>query len=265
MNKLALIVAAAVASSGVFMHLDAQPAAPGACFLFGATAYPDLQTRDQWMQALDEFEKAHFNVLRVGESSWGNLETAPGQYNFGWLREYLDELARRRIQAILGTSSYNPPQWLVAKNPDMLVELQPGVRVHPMGRKSPALTHPLYREAVRRYVRALGTAFKDHPAVIGWQLDNEIDIMMDVIDYSETTERAWRGWLKKTFTTPEEFNRRLFLVSWGQKVDSLDDVPQPRQTAERHDLPALQLANLRFRRDVMLDFLLDQAQVLRQA
>jgi beta-galactosidase len=236
-------------------------------FLFGASTYPELQTPAEWNRMLDYFEKAHFNVVRVSESSWGNLETAPGQYDFGWLRQYLDDVARHHMKAILGTSSYIAPQWLSARHPEILVQLEPGIAVHPMARKAACLTHPIYREAVSRYVAALGRAFKDHPAVIGWQLDNEIEFLVGRVCYNAACERAWRTWLRETYHTPEEFNTRLDLASWGMRVASLDDVPQPRGVLEggRVGLPALTLANLHFRRDVILRFLIEQAQALRQA
>ena len=236
-------------------------------FLFGASVYPELQTREEWNRMLDEFQKAHFKVVRVSESSWGNLEIAPEKYNFGWLRDFLDDVHRRGMKAILGTSSYIAPQWLSAKNPDMLVEQRPGERVHPMARKAACMNHPLYRKAVHRYILAIGRAFKDHPAVIGWQLDNEIEFMVGRPCYNPACEGAWHDWLKKTYHTPEEFNRRLNLVSWGMEVSSLDDVPQPRGGIEGGGvrLPALQLANLHFRRDVVLNFFIEQTQALREA
>jgi beta-galactosidase len=237
-------------------------------FLFGASVYPELQTREEWNRMLDDFQKARFNVVRVTESSWGNLETAPGQFNFGWLRQFLDDLDRRGMKAILGTSSYIAPQWLSARNPDMLVELHPGWKAHPMARKAACLNHPEYRHAVRRYVLSLGRAFKDHPAVIGWQLDNEIEFVVGRPCYNAACERAWREWLKRTYRTADEFNRRLHLVSWGMKVDSLDNVPQPRSGIEggpdRIRLPALALANLHFRRDVILEFFAEQTAALRE-
>jgi beta-galactosidase len=236
-------------------------------FLFGASVYPDLQTREEWNRMLDEFQKAHMDVVRVSESSWGNLETAPGQYNFGWLRDFLDDLARRNMKAVLGTSSYVPPQWLAAGNPEILMEVRPGVRGHPMARHSPCLNHPVYREALRQYLLALGKEFKDHPAVIGWQLGNEMEFMVPVIDYNPAAQRAWTEWLKQTYHTPEEFNRRLDLVSWGMKVRSLDEVPQPGEGVEESGkaLAALTLAHRHFRRDVLLDFFIEQRQALREA
>src|SRR6185437_2804663 len=242
----------------------AAPKPAPAQFLYGASVYPELQTRAEWNHMLDLFEKAHFKVVRVGESSWGNLETAPGQYNFGWLKDFLDELNRRGMKAILGTSSYIAPQWLAAKHPEILVETQPGLRVHSMSRKAACLNHPLYRQAVHNYVLALGRAFKDHPAVIGWQLDNEIEFLVDKVCYNPACDRAWHAWLHKTYHTPEEFNRRLDLVSWGMRYASLDDVAQPTVTLD-NGLPALKLAHLHFQRDTILEFFREQAATLREA
>jgi hypothetical protein len=87
--------------------------------------------------------------------------------------------------------------------------------------------------------------------------------------------------LVNTYHTPQELNQRLNLVSWGMKVDSFDEVPQPRpglegmedhislpgDTGTRQLLPALSLANLHFERhgDVILDFLAGHAGILRGA
>lgn len=235
-------------------------------FLFGASVYPELLTRDEWNRMLDHFQRAEMNVVRVGESSWGNLEIAPGQFDFAWLHQFLDDVGRRNMKAILGTSTYIAPQWLSAKNPEILVQIRPGWKVHPMARKAACLNHPLYREACRRYISTIGEEFKDHPAVIGWQLDNEIEFMVERVCYNPACERAWTEWLKKTYRTPEEFNRRLDLRSWGMKINALEDVPQPTEAIEgTRGLPALFLANLHFRRNVILDFLIEQQQLLRQA
>ncbi len=259
MKSIALALLAAVATLPA-----AQPKVVPDQFLFGASTYPELQTREEWNRMLDVFQKARFKVVRVSESSWGNLETAPGKYNFGWLKDYLDDVERHGMKAILGTSSYIAPQWLSAKHPEVLVQNQPGWSTHPMARKAACLHHPLYRDALRRYVLALGAAFKDHPAVIGWQLDNEIEFTIPLICYGPVCERKWRDWLKRTYRTPEEFNRRLKLVSWGMRVDSLDDVPQPRPGGDG-GLAALRLAHLHFRRDAVLNFMIEQTQTLREA
>ena len=236
-------------------------------FYYGASVYPELQTRDEWNAMLDHFQRAQMNCVRVSESSWGNLETASGRYDFGWLHHFLDDLEKRKMRAILGTGSYVPPQWLTAANPEILVHLHPGVKAHPMARHAPCLNHPLYRNAVRQYALALGKEFKDHPTVVGWQLGNEQEGSIERLCYNPACERAWRDWLKKTYHTPEEFNRRLDLVSWGMKVGSLDAVPQPGEGVEESGaaIAALTLAHRHFRRDVLLNFFLMQAETLREA
>ena len=236
-------------------------------FLFGASTYPKLQTREEWNRMLDMFQKAHFKVVRVSESSWGNLETSPGTYNFGWLQDYLDDVQRHGMKAILGTGTHIAPQWLTAKHPETLVQFRSGEKVHPMGRKAACINSDLFREEIRRYLLAFGAAFKNHPAIAGWQLDNEIEFTVDRICYCDSCERAWRRWLKETYRSPQEFNRRLKLVSWGMEVDSLDDIPQPRATMEGGTvpLPALTLASLHFRRDAILGFFEEQKQALREA
>ena len=83
-------------------------------FHYGASVYPELQTRAEWNAMLDHFQRAQMNCVRVSESSWGNLETASGHYDFGWLQNFLDDLEKRKMRAILGTGSYVPPQWLAA-------------------------------------------------------------------------------------------------------------------------------------------------------
>ena len=240
-------------------------------FLFGASVYPEIDGGGQSKAILDLLERSHMNVARVGESSWGNLELAPGQFNFDWLRDFLDQMHRRGMAAILGTSTYIPPQWLGAAHSEMLVVLEPGAGPSdPMSRKCPCLNHPLYRAACQRYIQALVREFQHHPAVIGWQLDNEIEFLGQIICYNQACERAWQEWLEQTFHAPEQFNESLKLVDWGMKIQSFDEVPQPRRgvegPSEVHEaLPALSLAAYHFRRDTILSFLAEQASLIRAA
>ena len=236
-------------------------------FLFGASVYPELQTRDEWNSMLDHFQRAHMTCVRLTESSWGNIEIASGKYDFGWVRSFLDDLQKRNMKAFLGTGSYVPPQWLAAGNPEILMQLHPGVKAHPMARHAPCWNHPLYRQALRDYILAVGKEFKDHPTVIGWQLGNELEFNIPRICYNPACEQAWRAWLKKTFHTPDELNQRLNLVSWGMKVRSLDEIPQPGEGVEESgvEISALSLAHRHFRRDVLADFYSMQARALREA
>jgi beta-galactosidase len=125
----------------------------------------------------------------------------------------------------------------------------------------------MYRAALREYILAMGKAFHDHPTVIAWQLGNEQEGAVTRLCYNPACENAWKEWLRKTYGTPDEFNRRLNLVSWGMKVRSLEEVPQPGEGVEESAtaIAALSLAHRHFRRDVLLDFFALQAGALREA
>lgn len=236
-------------------------------FLFGASVYPENLTRDRWLAMLDLFVEARMTVLRLGESAWGALEPQKNAYAFDWLRRALDDMEGRGLRAILGTNSYIAPMWLHVEHPDMAMRTESGAPIHPMFRKAASLCHPGYREASGRFLAAMGHAFRDHPAVIGWQLDNEIDA--DAVlrpDYNPHAERAWTAWLQRRFGSVEAMNASLGLHHWGLAAPTFEAVPQPRtQKTDSAQLSALTLANLYFRRDVIAEFLLEQAAILREA
>ncbi len=237
-------------------------------FYYGFSAYPEWLTKEQQITLLDSLQSANVNFIRVGESSWGNIETAPGVFKFGWLRFFLDEMHKRNMKAMLGTCSYFPPQWLSAEHPEVLVVYRDGSKAHPMGRKDICRTHPLYVAAVKRYVTALGKEFGRHPAVVAWQLDNEPDpplFNINFIDYNPANERAWTNWLKKKYKTVDNFNTKLRLIEWGLQVRNFEDVFIPGQTSEGFFMAQLWTLFQQYSTEALLDNFIMQRNTLRTA
>jgi len=235
----------------------------GGRVLLGASVYPELLDVEQRLELLDKLAALGCNVLRVGESSWGNLQPAPDRFEFGWLDDFVAAAAARDFSVILGTGSYIPPQWL-ASDPAVRVRPHPAEMIHPMSRKAACLNNDKYRDACRSFVLSLGRHYGGHPAVLGWQVDNEIETAMPIC-YCDACTEAWKGWLRREFGDEAAFNERLFLVSWGMSISSFDGLPQPSPTFESTQLPALSLVHRRFRRDVVFNFLQLQVDALREA
>lgn len=233
-------------------------------FLYGASVYPEIMDRAEQIKMLNLFVEADFTVLRLGESAWGNLEPKPGEYDFKWLRFFLDEMHRRGLKAILGTCSYVPPLWLTMNHQEVLMQYADGSSANPMGRHAISRNHPIFRKALERFLLAYATEFKDHPAVIGWQLDNEIEQEVGRIDYNPENRKQWLIWLEKEYGTVEELNNRLGLKAWGLKVNSFQEVPLPSKSNDG-DLPALKLACLKYDRDNIISYFEWQKSLLRQA
>jgi beta-galactosidase len=171
---------------------------------------------------------------------------------------------KRKLKAILGTCSYIPPQWLSAAHPGILMQYSDGSRANHMGRHAASRNDPLFRAELERFILAYGNEFKDHPAVIGWQLDNEIEQNIGRIDFNSAADSAWKKWLVKEFGSTRDFNRRLGLNAWGLQVLDLNSVPQASKSNDG-DLPALRLAGLHFDRHNIIEYFKWQKDLLRKA
>lgn len=259
------VILTLIASTLLSFALVAQPKkAQDDIFLYGASVYPEILTKAEQIKMLDLFSGAGFTVLRLGESAWGNLEPAPGKFNFGWLKYFLDEMQKRNMKAILGTCSYISPQWLAAKHPEILMQYIDGSKAHPMGRHAESRNNPLFRAELKKFILAYAAAFKDHPAVIGWQLDNEIEQNIGRIDYNDANKIAWTAWLQKKYHHTNELNDRLGLKAWGLQTPAIEDIPLPSRSNDG-SLPVLSLAALHFDRDNIIEYFNWQKSLLREA
>ena len=213
---------------------------------------------------LDELCNADFNLVRLFDSAWGFLEPVSGEYRFELASQWIDDCAQRGLDCLIGTGSYIAPQWLFSAHPEILHQPKDAKPYDPKGRKSACLNQPAYRDAVLRYVHSLGAALGGKPGVVGWQLDNEIDALLDKPCYCSVCEGAWTSWLERHFQTAECLNEKFGLTYWGFQIGQLRDVRLPSEIFERKWHPALKLAERFFRRDSILEFLGIQADALRK-
>ena len=65
-----------------------------------------------WEQDAEMMARAGFNVVRIGEFSWGLCEPEEGKYDFDWLRRVMDIMGQYDIKVVLGTPTAAPPVWL---------------------------------------------------------------------------------------------------------------------------------------------------------
>jgi beta-galactosidase len=223
--------------------------------LYGASYYWEYQPFERLDRDFELMEKAGLSVIRVGESTWGVLEPSDGRFDLDWLGRVLDRAHRAGIKVILGTPTYSIPAWLYKEHPEIQVK-QIGQPRYTYGlRQMSDLTHPVYRRYAERIIRRLLERFRDHPAVIGYQLDNETHPSGTA---DARVQAAFRDRLRRKFVTPEALNRAWGLNYWGQRVNSFDEVP-PRDGARN---PGYKLEWERFEQDIATDFLAWQARIV---
>ena len=257
-HKIIQTAAIATAFLAVALPLRAQPEIPRFdTILYGASYYWEYMPHERLEKDFELMERAGLNFIRVGESTWGVLEPSDGRFDFDWLRRVLDRAHKSGIKVILGTPTYSVPAWLYKKNPEIQVK-QPGQPRYTYGlRQMTDLTHPVYRRYAERIIRKLLLAFRDHPALIGYQLDNETHPSGTAGD---RVQALFRERLRRKFLTPEALNRAWGLNYWGQRVNSFDEVP-PREGARN---PGYKLEWGRFEQSVATDFLAWQAAIVRE-
>ena len=228
--------------------------------LIGVDYYPEHWDQADWEPHARLMAEAGFKVVRLAEFAWHKMEPREGKFEFGWLDEAIAVLKRHDIKMILGTPTASPPPWLVTKHPDALAVNQDGVRTEAGGRRHYCYSSPVYREASRKIVASMAAHFSEHPAVIGWQTDNEIG---GPRCWCDQCAKGFREWLKARYGTVDALNQAHGTVFWGQTYNDWAEIPIPREKHASHSV-SLRLDHLRFHSDNVVAYHDAQVEALRR-
>jgi beta-galactosidase len=241
--------------------------------LYGVAYYPEYMPEDRLEKDVSLMQQAAINVVRLGESTWSSWEPRDGEFEFAWMERVIDRLHRAGIRVILGTPTYSIPTWLYKQHPEIVVTHNgtiPGLS-DPYSPSYPSVStpgyygprqnydflNPYFREKAERVIRKIVGHFKDHPAVIGYQIDNETAPTGVPTPYATA---AFIERLKQKYRTPATINRIWGLTYWGQLVDRWEDLPT------RHGIlnPGYKLEWENFQHDIVTDYLGWQAKIVRE-
>jgi len=225
--------------------------------LFGAAYYAEYQPSDRLEPDLDLMQQAGFSVIRVGESVWSTWEPREGEFDLDWLQPVLDGAHARGIGVILGTPTYAVPPWLQVLHPEIAAETSTGVRAGWGARQEMDQSHPAYRAFAERIVRKVIERYADHPAVIGYQVDNEPGMQLP---HNEHTFARFVEWLQAKYGTVEELNRQWGLVYWSHLLSDWSELWRPDGNAQ----PQYQLEWRRFQSTLATELIAWQAEVVRE-
>ncbi len=233
----------------------------GRKFVYGADYYPEAWDESQWEKDATMMQAAGMNFVRLAEFAWAKMEPAEGRFNFAWLDHALKVLNAHGIRAVLGTPTASPPAWLYAKYPDIAAMDENGVRYHFGSRRNYCLHNPAFLAATRRIVTAMAEHYKDHPGVLGWQIDNELG---DPYCYDAYCQSAFQKWCQAKYKTLDALNKAWGTVFWGHTYSAWTQIPLPANTLYKAYNPSLALDYHRFYSDSTHDYLKLQADILRK-
>jgi beta-galactosidase len=210
----------------------------------GSYYYPEQWPRDQWERDFDNMAALGLQLVHMGEFAWYTLEPREGEFQFDWLGDCVEMAAKRKMGVILCTPTAAPPIWLVERHPDVLPVDDTGRRKRFGGRRHYSPTSPAMRDATRRVVTALADRFGNHPAVVGWQTDNEYS--SDFIDQNPHATESFRNWLRTRYGTIEALNNAWGCQFWNTYYTDFAQVQLPPARQVNYDNPHHVLDAARF-------------------
>ena len=229
---------------------------------FGADYYPEHWPRERWEEDAKFMEELGLKVVRLAEFSWHKMEPEHTKYDFSWLDDAIGIMSKHGISVILGTPTAAPPAWLINKYPEILPVDSKGIKHGFGGRHHDCQSNEIYRKHCAEIVTAMCRHYANNPAVIGWQIDNELGNSHDDFCHCASCRRAFQKWLFNKYSTVENLNRAWGTAFWSQEYNSFDEVFTPRITATGEN-PSQMVDWRLFHSDLILDFATAQAKIIR--
>jgi len=254
----ALVLGLALAGSVAASRTPASPTYAPPTLGFGVAWYPEQWPEQRWPTDLDTMRTAHMNVVRIGEFAWSRMEPADGRFDFAWMDRAIAAASARGLKVVLGTPTAAPPAWLTAAHPDVLRVNEDGSVEGHGGRRQFSFASATYRRYARRIAAAMAERYGRNPAVIGWQIDNEVGPP----SFDREAQALWHGWLQRKYGTIAELNRRWTTQYWSQHYDSFDQVPLH---AKGQQNPGLLLDFDHWATDTWTDYVGNQVTAIRAA
>jgi beta-galactosidase len=227
----------------------------------GVYYYPEHWPESQWERDFANMKRMGFEFVHMGEFAWAQMEPEEGRFDFAWLDRAVSLAARHNLKVILCTPTPTPPAWMFEKYPQAYLVGADGRRREHGSRGNNALADPDYLRLSGRIITELARRYGSHPAVWGWQLDNE---PMAQPDYSPSAQVSFRGWLKERYRTVETLNREWGAAFWSLKYNSFEQVIPPNPGFLYGVSPHAVLDFRRFTADQTAEFLNWQAATLRR-
>ncbi len=190
--------------------------------------YPEL-----WPLRIAEdlalMREAGITLVRVGEFAWADLEPQEGVFTLGWLEAILDACQAAGLAVMLCTPTATPPRWLTRDHPECLRTDRDGRTFVHGSRQHASHVSARYRAFSRAITTVLAENLGRHPAVVAWQLDNEIGMHVDG-EFSAEARLAWQQWLADRHGSIATLNQRWGTGMWSTRYDSFADLDLPGKT-----------------------------------
>jgi beta-galactosidase len=224
--------------------------------LFGVAYYDEYMPYDRLEKDVKMMQETGINVVRIAESTWSTVEPQDNVFNFSHIDRVLDAMHKGGIKVIVGTPTYAVPTWLVKKYPSVLVTTPQGQRQYG-ARQNMDITNEHFRFHAERVIRKIMAHVKDHPAIIGYQIDNETKAYQTS---GENVQKQFVQYMKAKYKTLDVINKAYGLDYWSNRINNWDDFPSVNGTINA----SLSSEFAKFQRQLVTDYLMWQSKIVKE-
>lgn len=189
--------------------------------LYGVAYYDEYMPYERLDKDIQMMKDAGINVVRIAESTWSTHEPQNGVFDFSSVDRVLDAMHAAGIQVIVGTPTYAVPTWMVKEHPNVLATTVQGPGKYG-ARQIMDITHPTYLFYAERIIRKLISRVSKHPAVIGYQTDNETKHYNTAGD---NVQLQFVKYMRNKFSSLDDLNKEFGLDYWSNRINSWEDFP----------------------------------------
>ncbi len=176
-------------------------------FQFGAVYF-----RGQNNPPREDWERDHRVAAEDGHTlfrhwvPWNVVEVAPGKFEWADYERMLDLAAKNGIRVVLAEMLVDFPEWLIAAHPEARIETASGVKrqseMHGSsfngGHRSLCLNHTAVCDAATQFLTELSTAFRGHPALLGYDIWNECtEYTSERLCFCSECQTAFGDWMRE--------------------------------------------------------------------
>lgn len=229
----------------------------------GTCYYPEHWEEGLWESDLERMKETGISVIRIAEFAWNRIEIREGEFDFSFFDRFLELCHKKGMKVIFSTPTATPPAWLTRKYPEVLNARADGVPYRHGGRKHYNYNSPVYQKLCKRVVTQSAMHYGPHPAVIGWQIDNELNCEANEF-YSQADEAAFRIFLREKYGGLDALNRAWGTAFWNQAYTDWEEIRVPGPTPGNGINPHMHLDYFRFVAESTFRFCKMQADILRQ-
>ena len=229
----------------------------------GVYYYPEQWPEIQWERDLHNIKQLGFEFTHFADFAWTYLQPQEEVYDFTWLDKAITIAEKQGLKIILCTPTAAAPVWMGEKYPEIYLVDENGVRRKYGNRADHSIANKVYQKQAYAMAAALAKKYGQHPAIMGWQIDNEPNAFAD---YSPSSTVAFQQWLEIKYKHIDSLNKAWVGSFWSTRYNRFDQIVIPNTKVYSEDKlsPHAVLDFKRFTAQTTANFINQQADTLRK-